>query len=124
MARVPAFQAGCCEFESRLPLHKESDESLALYFMSQKPASHSSILLMLFAIYGVLPYRVSALVRLVYLANDGGESRSVDRFVFQAFCKGLVIRIKYLLGFRSIKSQMKVWLFILCCRSQSLTRVY
>ena len=21
MARVPAFQAGCCEFESRLPLH-------------------------------------------------------------------------------------------------------
>ncbi len=23
MARVPAFQAGCCEFESRLPLHKD-----------------------------------------------------------------------------------------------------
>ena len=23
MARVPAFQAGCCEFESRLPLHKK-----------------------------------------------------------------------------------------------------
>ena len=75
MARVPAFQAGCCEFESRLPLHKESDESLTLYFMSPKTASHSSILLMLFAIYGVLPIRVSAFVRLVFLANDGGESR-------------------------------------------------
>ena len=23
MARVPAFQAGCCEFESRLPLIRE-----------------------------------------------------------------------------------------------------
>ena len=27
MARVPAFQAGCCEFESRLPLIKESHVS-------------------------------------------------------------------------------------------------
>ena len=26
MARVPAFQAGCCEFESRLPLHYKKQE--------------------------------------------------------------------------------------------------
>ena len=31
MARVPAFQAGCCEFESRLPLHKK--ESLCGSFL-------------------------------------------------------------------------------------------
>ncbi len=31
MARVPAFQAGCCEFESRLPLHRtDSKESVLL----------------------------------------------------------------------------------------------
>lgn len=34
MARVPAFQAGCCEFESRLPLSffvkKESKKTLGI----------------------------------------------------------------------------------------------
>lgn len=31
MARVPAFQAGCCEFESRLPLIKETYHLVGLF---------------------------------------------------------------------------------------------
>lgn len=31
MARVPAFQAGCCEFESRLPLHKTPDNNVGRF---------------------------------------------------------------------------------------------
>ena len=32
MARVPAFQAGCCEFESRLPLHKKVPSCTELFY--------------------------------------------------------------------------------------------
>lgn len=31
MARVPAFQAGCCEFESRLPLIKRTHLLVGLF---------------------------------------------------------------------------------------------
>ncbi len=31
MARVPAFQAGCCEFESRLPLIKNTHHKMGVF---------------------------------------------------------------------------------------------
>ena len=35
MARVPAFQAGCCEFESRLPLIKKLHKKVGLFYMEE-----------------------------------------------------------------------------------------
>ncbi len=32
MARVPAFQAGCCEFESRLPLIKNTHRQMGVFY--------------------------------------------------------------------------------------------
>ena len=51
MARVPAFQAGCCEFESRLPLF--------LYFLIKLRSTRlrTDMLLMLFAAYGVQSFQ-------------------------------------------------------------------
>ena len=42
MARVPAFQAGCCEFESRLPLIKE-DRIFPILFNCEEIMTRSSV---------------------------------------------------------------------------------
>lgn len=54
MARVPAFQAGCCEFESRLPLF--------LYFLIKLRVTRlrTGVLLMMFAAYGVQSFHVKS----------------------------------------------------------------
>ena len=39
LARVPAFQADCCGFESRHPLHEKKLHSLELFFISKKNCS-------------------------------------------------------------------------------------
>ena len=43
MARVPAFQAGCCEFESRLPLHKKSSIFLMTFYFTIRNIKNSII---------------------------------------------------------------------------------